>query len=318
LFIGLLICALGAVLSDAGRTLSATEFSWLARICCSVSALAASGLTFFNGSGSAMTRGLLMAVAMWLVVANWSSHGAEIALVGADWAWLERLAMVLRRPAYGIDHEAYNTYCKNYLRELLSGHGEISEVWLDGASPHQRRQQYDYPGYYGLIRELQPTVVISIKGPDVRWVGNEAGQAREREWSVSPLPTPPEQYDWPDPPDTPPKVTIEHLLKNKEQWKSKRVEVHGFYMSRFEVSALYDHETDAREANDAKGLWIDSRIRPGCEDKVKWVNTGFIRVIGRFEFRPGRGSGHLGQWPAHLAEIELFEETSEPVRVPKR
>ncbi len=104
----------------------------------------------------------------------------------------------LHHPAYGIDHEAYNTYYKNQLRELLTGYGEISEVWFDGASPHQRRQKYDYTGYYALIRKRQPNAVISIKGPDVRWVGNEAGQARESEWSVIPLPTPPEQYDWRD------------------------------------------------------------------------------------------------------------------------
>ena len=46
LFIGFLVCAFGAVLSDVGQTLSTAEFSWLARGCCSVSALAASGLTF--------------------------------------------------------------------------------------------------------------------------------------------------------------------------------------------------------------------------------------------------------------------------------
>jgi alpha-L-fucosidase len=104
----------------------------------------------------------------------------------------------LHHPAYGIDHEAYNTFYKNQLRELLTGYGDISEVWFDGASPHQRRQKYDYPSYYALIRELQPNAVIAVKGPDVRWVGNEAGQARESDWSVLPLPVPPEQYDWPD------------------------------------------------------------------------------------------------------------------------
>jgi alpha-L-fucosidase len=40
--------------------------------------------------------------------------------------------------------------------------------------------------------------VIAIKGPDVRWCGNEAGHTRESEWSVLPLPTHPEDYDWPD------------------------------------------------------------------------------------------------------------------------
>jgi alpha-L-fucosidase len=38
------------------------------------------------------------------------------------------------------------------------------------------------------VRELQPDAVIAITGPDVRWVGNEAGVARADEWSVLPLP----------------------------------------------------------------------------------------------------------------------------------
>ena len=49
-----------------------------------------------NGGGE-MTRGLLMAVAMWLV-ASWSCHGAESAFAGADRGWLERLATVRPSP----------------------------------------------------------------------------------------------------------------------------------------------------------------------------------------------------------------------------
>ena len=36
------------------------------------------------------------------------------------------------------------------------------------------------------MRELQPQAVIFGMGPDVRWVGNETGLARESEWSVLP------------------------------------------------------------------------------------------------------------------------------------
>jgi alpha-L-fucosidase len=36
------------------------------------------------------------------------------------------------------------------------------------------------------------------KGPDVRWVGNEGGVGRTTEWSVIPLPTSPETFNWPD------------------------------------------------------------------------------------------------------------------------
>jgi alpha-L-fucosidase len=38
-----------------------------------------------------------------------------------------------------------------------------------------------------LVRELQPQALIAICGPDVRWVGNEDGLARENETSTQPI-----------------------------------------------------------------------------------------------------------------------------------
>jgi alpha-L-fucosidase len=92
-------------------------------------------------------------------------------------------------PTYG-DSPRYNKHFKSQLRELLTEYGKISEVWFDGAcgeGPNGRRQVYDWEGTWGLIRELQPGAVISIMGPDVRWIGNEAGVKRESEWSVIPV-----------------------------------------------------------------------------------------------------------------------------------
>jgi len=92
-------------------------------------------------------------------------------------------------PSYG-DSPRYNEHFKAQLRELLTRYGEISEVWFDGAcgeGPNGKRQVYDWPGYFALIRELQPEAVISIMGPDARWIGNEAGVTRESEWSVIPV-----------------------------------------------------------------------------------------------------------------------------------
>jgi len=91
--------------------------------------------------------------------------------------------------SYG-DSPRYNEHFKNQLSELLSQYGEISEVWFDGAcgeGPNGKRQVYDWAGYFALIRELQPNAVISIMGPDARWIGNEAGVTRESEWSVIPV-----------------------------------------------------------------------------------------------------------------------------------
>jgi alpha-L-fucosidase len=90
-------------------------------------------------------------------------------------------------PTYGSD--AYNDYYKNQLRELLTNYGPVTEVWWDGAcgeGPNGKRQVYDWDGYTKLVRELQPNAVIFNMGPDIRWVGNENGLARESEWSVLP------------------------------------------------------------------------------------------------------------------------------------
>jgi alpha-L-fucosidase len=87
--------------------------------------------------------------------------------------------------SYGTD--AYNDHYKNQLRELLTNYGEVSEVWWDGAcgeGPNGKKQVYDMAGYLKVVRELQPNAVAAIMGPDIRWVGNEDGLARESEWSV--------------------------------------------------------------------------------------------------------------------------------------
>ncbi len=91
-------------------------------------------------------------------------------------------------PSYGT--EAYNDYFVSQLTELLTNYGRIDEVWFDGANgegPNGKKQVYDYQRWYKLIRKLQPQAVIAIMGPDVRWVGNEAGKGREQEWGVIPV-----------------------------------------------------------------------------------------------------------------------------------
>jgi alpha-L-fucosidase len=104
----------------------------------------------------------------------------------------------LHEPTHGRDGPAYTGFVLRQLRELLTGYGPISEVWFDGADPTNGRRNLDFHAAYRLIRALQPGAVIVSKGPDVRWVGNENGTARESEWSVIPLPCSPEACDWPD------------------------------------------------------------------------------------------------------------------------
>jgi alpha-L-fucosidase len=75
----------------------------------------------------------------------------------------------------------------NQLYELLTQYGPVAEVWLDGANPTSTAQVYDYEAWFDLIRRLAPDATIAVGGPDVRWVGNEDGFARETEWSVVPF-----------------------------------------------------------------------------------------------------------------------------------
>ena len=109
-----------------------------------------------------------------------------------------------RTPAPGFTNytyvvDDYNRYFLNQLYELLTEYGPIQEVWFDGANPDPSvHETYNYAAWYDLIRSLQPGAVIMGKGPDVRWVGNEGGVGRTTEWSVIPLPTSPETFNWPD------------------------------------------------------------------------------------------------------------------------
>ncbi|MCL2834247.1 MAG: alpha-L-fucosidase [Treponema sp.] len=91
-------------------------------------------------------------------------------------------------PKYG-SGGAYNDFFCGQLEEILTHYGELYSVWFDGAcgeGPGGKKQLYDWNRYYELIRKHQSGAVISSVGPDVRWVGNEAGAARRSEWSVVP------------------------------------------------------------------------------------------------------------------------------------
>lgn len=102
-------------------------------------------------------------------------------------------------PARSYTVDDYNRYFLNQLYELLTEYGEITEVWFDGANPKPGTSQvYQHAAWYDLIRALRPNAVIFGKGPDLRWVGNESGIARETEWSVVPLPVHPDSFDWSD------------------------------------------------------------------------------------------------------------------------
>ena len=91
-------------------------------------------------------------------------------------------------PVYG-SGKAYDDYFCAQLEELTTKYSRLYSLWFDGAcgeGPNGKKQVYDWPRYYALIRKNQPQAVITVCGPDVRWIGNEAGYTRPSEWSVVP------------------------------------------------------------------------------------------------------------------------------------
>lgn len=98
--------------------------------------------------------------------------------------------------AYGTP--AYLPIYRAQITELLSNYGPITEVWFDGANggdgfyggAREKRtidklHYYGWPETWALVRRLQPEAVIfSDTGPDIRWVGNERGEAGENCWAT--------------------------------------------------------------------------------------------------------------------------------------
>jgi alpha-L-fucosidase len=92
----------------------------------------------------------------------------------------------------------YLTYYRSQLGELLTGYGDIFEVWFDGANGGDgfyggaretrkidNKTFYDWPNTHSIVRELQPmAVMFSDAGPDVRWVGNESGMGSLTNWCL--------------------------------------------------------------------------------------------------------------------------------------
>ncbi|WP_020116900.1 alpha-L-fucosidase [Streptomyces canus] len=111
----------------------------------------------------------------------------------------------------------YGAHMLNTLYEVLTEYGPVDEVWFDGAQGHippDKVESYDWDSWYTLVRALAPDAAIAVTGPDLRWVGNESGIAREDEWSVVPVKE--NQYgrtDWALSYDTPDEGSRAALMK---------------------------------------------------------------------------------------------------------
>ena len=100
-------------------------------------------------------------------------------------------------PLYGKPDYVTKVYRKQ-LQELYTNYGPLFITWHDGANGGDgyyggarevrkidRSTYYGWDITWGIARSLQPNAVIfGDVGPDVRWVGNERGQAGETSWAT--------------------------------------------------------------------------------------------------------------------------------------
>lgn len=87
--------------------------------------------------------------------------------------------------SYG-DNVKYNEHYLAQIREILTEHGSISELFLDGAKGEDAvDMNYRFEDWFDVIKQLQPGAnIFSDSGPDVRWVGNEYGSAGSTCWGM--------------------------------------------------------------------------------------------------------------------------------------
>ena len=89
-------------------------------------------------------------------------------------------------PEYGT--AAYNDIYIQTMKELLTGYGNLTELWWDGANgegPNGKKQVYDFTRFKDSAMSYQPNIIIfSDIGPHIRWVGNENGLINETNWNL--------------------------------------------------------------------------------------------------------------------------------------
>jgi len=89
-------------------------------------------------------------------------------------------------PSYK-DSASYDNYYLSLLNELAANYGELTEFWLDGAGTGDH--VYNFDRYVDSLRVYQPNALIFadaalLKYGDIRWVGDESGNAAEENWNV--------------------------------------------------------------------------------------------------------------------------------------
>ena len=83
--------------------------------------------------------------------------------------------------AAGYSTSQYEDMYKKALKSLMTSYGKVVEMWFDG----NHAGSFNWSAVNQVVYDANPDCVIfSNGGPGCRWVGNEAGEAGETNWST--------------------------------------------------------------------------------------------------------------------------------------
>ncbi|MGI6529530.1 MAG: alpha-L-fucosidase [Clostridia bacterium] len=218
-------------------------------------------------------------------------------------------------PCYS-DKEAYDEFYVKQLTELVTGYGELFELWFDGAGSNGR--EYDWRRIIGIVNKYQPDAMIFNMGiPTIRWVGNEEGTAPYPCWNTvkeakktmvtnDMLTWLPETRDWvPAECDVP--IRKLHWFWHPEDEAS--------LLSLDELKNIYYHSV-GHGANLLLNVAPDNRgLLPECDTlRVKefgeWIEKTFSNTLGETQGRGEELEIYLEE-STEISHIVLMEDISE-------
>lgn len=217
-------------------------------------------------------------------------------------------------PVYG-DSRKYNDLYAAQLTELLTGYGPLFEVWWDGACGEGRngkRQEYDWPRFERLVRELQPNAVIfSDVGPDVRWVGNEHGFAGDTCFATF------EAGSYGRGAGGPPQAMLNEGVRGGKQWMPAECDVSlrpGWFFHEREAPKSVDELLEIHERSIGRGAGLLLNVPADRRGRIADVDVARLREwrttldalygddLARAEFvRFPKGSSERPEGPARRA-----------------
>ncbi len=112
-----------------------------------------------------------------------AKHGVPLGIYVSPWDMHQEA---------GYGKTSYLPYYYQQVEELTTRYGELFCVWFDGAEGVVSKDRWDegfkidYAEINRIIKKNQKHCISALGGGEVRWIGNEAGIARQEEWSVIP------------------------------------------------------------------------------------------------------------------------------------